>query len=182
MSNSNKIEILKSEIEHLKSSIYTAEKYPTDNRQFWQALDRQRQELSDKEQLLDKLTMPPDELNPKIYPKRTAQQNKALHVLFQLLANALNEAGLDMRKTLKPGIEIPWQSSGIKEYLWRPIQEAQLGKKSTTELTTVEIDAVFDTLTRHLGEKFGLHVPFPSIDELILRYEQEAKSRKTKSE
>lgn len=99
--------------------------------------------------------------------KRTDRQNNALHVLFKLLADELNEAGLDMRKTLKPSVEIPWTGDSVKEYLWRPIQQAQLNKKSTTELTTKEIDAVFDTINRHIGEKFGLFVPFPSIDEVI---------------
>lgn len=113
-----------------------------------------------------------DQLEPKVYPQRTKQQNKALHVLFQMYANQLNEAGLDMRKTLKPGVEIPWGPVAIKEFLWRPIQEAQLGKHSTTELTTVEIDAVFDTINKHLGERFGLHVAFPSVEELIIQYEE----------
>ncbi len=108
----------------------------------------------------------------KKYPTRTVQQNKALHVLFNLLANELNEAGLDMRKTLKPEIDIAWSPAAIKEYLWRPVQKAQLNKVSTTELTTKEIDEVFDTISRHLGEKFGLHVRFPSIEELILMEEK----------
>ena len=109
----------------------------------------------------------------KKYPQRTNQQNKALHVLFALLANTLNEAGLDMRQTLKPEIEIPWSGPSVKEFLWRPIQTTQLQKKSTTELTTVEIDQVFDTINKHLGERFGLHVPFPSVEEIILRQEAE---------
>lgn len=117
------------------------------------------------------------ELDPKKYPIRTGQQNKALHVLFQLLANALNEAGLDMRKTLKPTIEIPWSGAGVKEYLWRPIQKAQLNKDSTTTLTTVEIDAVFDTLNKHLGQTFGLHVPFPSIEEILIEMEAERRKK-----
>jgi len=112
-----------------------------------------------------------DQLEPKNYQLRTNQQNKAMHVLFQLLANRLNEAGLDMRKTLKPSVEIPWSSNSVKEYLWRPVMKAQLNKQSTTELTTVEIDEVFETLNRHFGEKFGLHVPFPSIEQLIREYE-----------
>lgn len=111
------------------------------------------------------------ELILKKYPQRTKQQNKALHVLFNLLASTLNENGLDMKKTLKPEIDIPWSGPSVKEYLWRPIQTAQLSKKSTTELTTVEIDQVFDTINKHLGERFGLHVPFPSIDEIILQQE-----------
>lgn len=106
-------------------------------------------------------------MKDKEYAKRTAQQNRALHVLYQLMADNLNENGLDMRKTLKPGVDIPWSPISVKEYLWRPVQEAQLNKKSTTELTTVEIDQVFDTLNKHLGEKFGLHTPFPSIETLI---------------
>lgn len=105
----------------------------------------------------------------KIYPKRTDQQNKALHVLFQLLADTLNAGGLDMRKTLKPGIDIPWSAASTKEYLWRPIQEAQLNKRSTTELTTKEIDEVFDTINKHLGERFMIYIPFPSIEDVLLR-------------
>ncbi len=67
-----------------------------------------------------------------------------------------------MRKTLKPGVEIPWSGNTVKDYLFRPIMKAQTGKDSTTELTTKEIDAVYDTLNRHLGEKFGVTVGFPS--------------------
>lgn len=121
-----------------------------------------------------------DELEPKQYPVRTKQQNKALHVLFRLLADNLNNAGLDMKKTLKPGVDIPWGPVAVKEFLWRPVQEAQLGKRSTTELTTVEIDEVFETINRHLGEKFGMHTPFPSIEDLILQYEQREKRDKIK--
>jgi len=100
-------------------------------------------------------------------PKRTIQQNKALHLFYAHLAEELNNAGLDMRKTLKPEIDIPWSPQTIKEYLWRPIQIAQLGKRSTTDLNTDEIDKIFDTINRHLGEKFGLNVEFPSIESLM---------------
>src|SRR3990167_702775 len=101
------------------------------------------------------------------YPIRTNQQNKAMHVLFKLLADELNDHGLDMRKTLKPEIDIPWTGATVKEFLWRPIQTAQLNKKSTTGLTTVEIDKVFDTINKHIGERFGLHIPFPSIENVL---------------
>lgn len=98
---------------------------------------------------------------------RTVTQNSALHLYFTQLADELNNAGLDMRKTLKPTIDIPWSGESIKEYLWRPIMKAQLGKESTTKLTTKEIDQVFDTINRHLGEKFGLTISFPSIESLM---------------
>lgn len=99
--------------------------------------------------------------------QRTLQQNKALHLMFDMLADNLNQAGLDMRKTLKPSVEIPWSGESVKEYLWRPIQKAQLGRESTTELTTTDIDKVFDTINRHLGDRFGIYVPFPSIETLL---------------
>ena len=100
--------------------------------------------------------------------QRTQQQNRALHLWFRHLAEELNAAGLDMRATLKPEISIPWTGETIKDFLWRPVQKAQLKKESTTELTTSEIDVIWETLNRHLGEKFGVHVPFPSIEELSL--------------
>lgn len=109
--------------------------------------------------------------------ERTTKQNNALHLYFEMLAEALGEAGLDMRKTLKPTIEIPWNKETIKEYLFKPIMKAQLNKESTTEMTTKEVDQVIETLNRHLGEKFGLHIPFPSIDSIMdreLLSEQEA--------
>jgi hypothetical protein len=118
------------------------------------------------------------ELNPKEYPTRTLQQNRALHVLFQLLANELNSNGLDMRKTLKPSVDIPWSGRSVKEWLWKPIQKAQLNKDSTTKLTTAEIDQVFDTLVRHLGQQFGIQLNFPSIEQTLI--EAEAERRATK--
>ena len=118
------------------------------------------------------------QLIPKEYPERTLQQNRALHVLFQMLATELNENGLDMRKTLKPGVEIPWSGRSVKEWLWKPIQKAQLSKDSTTKLTTVEIDQVFDTLVRHLGQQFGIQLNFPSIEQTLIEIEAERMATK----
>ena len=103
--------------------------------------------------------------------QRTLKQNNALHLMFEMLAEQLNEAGLDMRKTLKPSIDISWSKESVKDYLWRPVQEALVGKKSTTELTTKDIDKVFGTLNRHLGEKFGIELEFPSVEEVMRKQE-----------
>lgn len=102
---------------------------------------------------------------------RTTRQNKALHLFFTMLMQELNDAGLDQRKVLKPSVDIPWTPHAIKEQLWRPIQESLLGKESTTELETKEMTQVWEVLNRHLGEKFGVHVPFPS-EEQLFDYEQ----------
>lgn len=99
--------------------------------------------------------------------QRTVQQNKALHLYFRLLAELLNEHGLDMRTLLKPGIEIPWNAKNIKEFLWRPIQKSLVLKSSTTELTTKEIDIIYETLNRAIANH-GVHIPFPSLQEISI--------------
>ena len=95
---------------------------------------------------------------------RTDQQNRAMHKFFELLAAGLNGAGLDMRSTLKEGIDIPWDAHTVKRDLWKPIQRAMLDKDSTADLERAEGDKVYSVVKRHLGERVGLHVPFPSED------------------
>lgn len=99
--------------------------------------------------------------------KRTPAQNRAIHVLFNNLADQLNEAGLDMVAVMKHGVEIPWTGDLVKENLWKPLQQAMLQKKSTTQLTTKDIDKVFETLNRHLAEKLNIAIEFPSIETII---------------
>ena len=71
--------------------------------------------------------------------QRTLNQNSALHLFYDLLAECLNDAGFDMKKTLKPEVDIPWTGDLVKTHLWKPIQLSLLGKKSTTELTKEEV-------------------------------------------
>lgn len=97
--------------------------------------------------------------------KRTLTQNRAMHKFFEMLSEDLTLAGLDMKRTLKPGVDIPWTPSMVKEYLWKPIQDAMLEKESTTELSTKEVNTVYETLIRHLGEKFGITTEFPKEEK-----------------
>ena len=99
-------------------------------------------------------------------PSRTLTQNAALHLYLQMLADALNDAGLDMKKTLKPGVEIPWTKESAKKFLWAPIQDAMTSKESTTELDTCEPNDIYLVLSRHISEKFGVSVGWPSRENL----------------
>jgi len=96
--------------------------------------------------------------------QRTIQQNRAIHKYFALLARTLNEGGLDMREVLKPSVDIPWTTEMVKEHLWKPILKIMEGKESTTEMNTTDPGAVYEVLSRHLSQKYGVHVPFPSND------------------
>lgn len=102
----------------------------------------------------------------RIEKTRTIPQNRAMHLYFTQLAEALNDAGMDMRAVIRTNVEIPWTPVSIKEYLWRPVQNKSLRKKSTTELTIGEIDKIYEAVNRVVGERTGVHVPFPSIETL----------------
>jgi hypothetical protein len=91
--------------------------------------------------------------------QRTLTQNRALHLFCTMLADALNAAGLDMKKTLKPDAEIPWDCASVKERLWKPIQEAVIGKLSTTEADRTEYSKVHEILAHHLATKLGVQAP-----------------------
>jgi len=97
--------------------------------------------------------------------KRTLQQNRALHKYLSNLSDALNEAGLDQRKVLKPSIQIPWTPESAKSFLWHPIQEAMFNKESTAELDRKQVSEVYEVLNRHLAEKFGVTTGFPSEED-----------------
>ena len=103
--------------------------------------------------------------------KRTNKQNNALHLWISQLVLELDNAGLDMKKVLKPTVDIPWTDALAKEYLWKPVQKAMLGKESTRELDTGEVSKVYETLNRHMANKFGVSIPFPEIFRLL--YEEE---------
>lgn len=96
---------------------------------------------------------------------RTNLQNRALHKLFSMLSDELNTLGLDARLILKPTYQIWWTPEMIKRDLWKPLQEAMYDKSSTTELTTVEIQKVYEQLAKIIGEKHGVDVAFPSYQE-----------------
>lgn len=92
---------------------------------------------------------------------RTLVQNSSMWLYFRKLGEALNDAGLDMRKVLKPEIEIPWNKDTVCDHLWRPIQKAVTGKESTKELDTKQPGEVYEVLNRYTASKLGISVPFP---------------------
>lgn len=101
------------------------------------------------------------------HEKRTPKQNNAIHLYCTLLAQAFNEAGLDMKVVLKPQVDIEWSTESVKKYIWKPIQKSLLGTDSTTKLKKgeKEIDRVYDHINRHLSQRFAEWIPpilFPS--------------------
>lgn len=99
--------------------------------------------------------------------QRTSQQNKALYKFFELVSEDLNNAGYSVMKTLRHDVEIDWNATTFKELMWKPIQKAITKKNSTADLSSGELQIIYDTLNRHLGQKLGIHTPFPTLDVMI---------------
>ena len=106
----------------------------------------------------------------KIDSSRTSQQNRALHLYFEHVANALVEVGFDycyVNPISGEIIRIPFTKDLVKEYIWRPIQETMFQIESTTQLTTPMINDMLSVLSLWLGEK-NKEVNFPNkLDQLI---------------
>lgn len=104
--------------------------------------------------------------------KRTEAQNNALHLYFEMIAEALNREGFDVRIVLQviaeKGVDMMWSKELVKELLWRKVQKKYLGKHSTTELDSVgEITEIYDMLNKFLSEHFFIATPFPSLESLM---------------
>lgn len=93
--------------------------------------------------------------------QRTNLQNRSLHKYCSDVANLLNESGISMSVFFKD-IEADYTMEIIKE-LFRKFAKVKYGKVSTTELTTSEITAIYDEITRHIA-KFGLFMEWPNKD------------------
>lgn len=106
----------------------------------------------------------------KIENIRTGQQNRALHLYFKHVANALVEVGFDycyVNPISGEIIRIPFTKELVKEYIWKQIQETMFQIESTTQLTTPMINDMLSVLSLWLGEK-NKEVSFPNrLDQLI---------------
>lgn len=98
---------------------------------------------------------------------RSIPQNSSLHLYCQQLADALNDAGHYFVITInKVETECNWTMERVKDFLWRPIQEAITKEKSTTRITTKETTIIYETLNRHTSSKLGVYVLWPSKETL----------------
>jgi hypothetical protein len=98
--------------------------------------------------------------------QRTLLQNRSLHLTFSELAKILNEYGLNCDDKII-NIDVPWSGENVKNIIWRPVQQALLGKSSTTELSTTDIDKVFDIIVKAVAEKTGEVLEWPSIQSIM---------------
>jgi hypothetical protein len=108
---------------------------------------------------------------------RTTAQNKSLHKLFADVAAEMLALGIERRTVMRDlkGYDCPIDEAFLKE-VWRSIQYTQTGKISTTQLTTSEIQKVYDTFNKFLGEFYHLHLPWPSYEAMMFEEHYEGGS------
>ena len=107
----------------------------------------------------------------KIDKQRTIQQNRALHKYCAELAQELNNAGVSVEAVMK-NLEADFSMETVK-MMWRAFAKAKYGKESTTQLTSKEINEVYDEVNRHISQ-FGIYMSFPSqenTDNFLKSYE-----------
>lgn len=98
---------------------------------------------------------------------RSLRQNRALHLLFTIISNQLNEMGQEFKYIGLKGMEMSMMHTPhlIKEMVWRPMQIALFNIKSTTKINTEQINKIVDVLTKYFGER-GITIEFPSKEIL----------------
>lgn len=87
----------------------------------------------------------------------------------------MNAAGYGVLKIIK--VDMPWTPELVKEALWRTVQMAMFSKQSTTELSTKDIDKIYDVINRAVAERTNgnIHIPWPSEEQMLARLEQDGK-------
>ena len=103
--------------------------------------------------------------------QRTLTQNKAMRMYWKLLSKAFNEAGLDMVEVLAEGTSLSWSEHSIEDKIWRRVQLAMTGKKSTKDLDTKDMGIIYDEINSYVSGKWGLFVPWP-CQENFRSYDQ----------
>jgi len=99
--------------------------------------------------------------------KRTSKQNRALHKLFVIMCEQLNELGMEFQYTGLKGLtlSVMYTPSIVKDLFWRPIQIALFDIESTKDVNTEQINKITDVISKFFGDR-GVVVEFPSIEQL----------------
>lgn len=98
---------------------------------------------------------------------RTTKQNSALHLLYTIMSNQLNEMGLEFHYFGLHGqvLTTRYTTNIVKEYFWRPLQISMFNIKSTKDINTDHINEIVDVIIKWFGEK-GIIIEFPSKESL----------------
>ncbi len=99
--------------------------------------------------------------------QRTPKQNRSLHKWLGDLADALNDAGFYLNDKRLILLDVPFTKENLKENVVRPYIRAMYPDyESTTELSTTELQDLYQALDQVIAERTGVHVEYPSMESL----------------
>jgi len=97
--------------------------------------------------------------------QRTTTQNRSLHKYCSKMAESLELAGFDQIKfydTLKDGFSVKWTMEAFKAFFRSVAHDLYPEVESTAELTTEQIQHVYNIIDRGVSEKTGVRNEWPS--------------------
>ena len=110
--------------------------------------------------------------------RRTSRQARALHLLFERIADCLFAYGLNLSvncDVFKQPLERAWKAEDVKKLICHPVMQALTDKTSTTQLTGQEIDDIYAAIQERFFLKDITLPEFPRED--ITYGNQEGRSR-----
>lgn len=108
---------------------------------------------------------------------RTNLQNASIRRYWDLMANAMNDAGFSYKQFIElveaNGVAVPWDGEKFGDEVWRRVQAAMYpetilkdGKPSTTKLKSDQVAKVYDVVNLKIIDMTnGLQVDFPERDK-----------------
>lgn len=103
--------------------------------------------------------------------QRTLRQNRALHKYCELMSSDLQAAGIDQRafyELCKDGFEVPWSMEAFKG-LFRQVAHTLYPEiESTSQLTTKQLQTVYEVVDSRVSELTGVRNEWPSIEPPLL--------------
>jgi len=130
-------------------------------------IDKPKNEIDMQRALVEveKLLIVGDIEVKKLSNSYTAKQRRALHKWCELLAIALNDAGMHRIKVSPldgSQVELDWCKDSVKLDIYKFVLEALTGKKSTEDQTSVNPSDVAMHITRHFASEGFVCPPWPS--------------------
>ena len=96
---------------------------------------------------------------------RTLKQNDCLHEYCKQLSEALNDAGYDFNDGKVIRLPVAFTADNVKEAMLKKVMVSLYpGKTSTTQLSTVEMQDVYENLNRFTSSSWGIGLEWPSHD------------------
>jgi len=104
--------------------------------------------------------------------QRSGQQRKAIEVYCNGMANRLDDAGFDKvafyKLINKSGFKSKWTQGSFKDFFRDVMTSLYPELTSTAQLSTKQLQAVYEVVDRGVNEKTGVSMSFPSNEPPML--------------